>query len=243
MDIETSSEPELKQRRVEEPATTPERLKALIDAGDITSLGALLRQAPELLDAECIQPSSNHAATPPLCYAASKGFEPVVRFLVESNAVLNTGSWRDLMPIAHACSNGHLSVAKFLRAHEVNSNFQGAVGKACLMMAVFNAHETVLTWLLAQGVNANTQVMHGCTPLMMACMKGHLGVAQVPFKMGANLAARDSSGSGCLLHATINGHEKIVAWLLSLGQMAVVMSTNGIIKGPHRSCWPALQAI
>lgn len=65
MDIETSSEPELKQRRVEEPATTPERLKALIDAGDITSLGALLRQAPELLDAECIQPSSNHAATPP----------------------------------------------------------------------------------------------------------------------------------------------------------------------------------
>jgi hypothetical protein len=68
MDIEPSTQPEFKQRRVDAGPATPQRLQALIDAGDEAGLRALLQQAPELLNKS--HPPPILQGMTPLCYAS-----------------------------------------------------------------------------------------------------------------------------------------------------------------------------
>jgi hypothetical protein len=101
MDIEPSTQPEFKQRRVDAGPATPQRLQALIDAGDEAGLRALLQQAPELLNKS--HPPPILQGLTPLCYASINGLEAMARCLIDCNASVEVASKGGNTPLMFAC--------------------------------------------------------------------------------------------------------------------------------------------
>ena len=214
MDIEPSTEPEFKRRRVDAGPATPERLQALIDAGDEAGLRALLQQAPELLNASHPPPILQEMT--PLCYAAKNGLGAMARCLIECNASVEVAS-KGGSPLLFACGMGHLNIARMLHEHGAVLTTKNAKGTNCLQVAAHEGREEVVRWLLTKKVPVDEPDNAGCTSLMHACRKGHLKVAQMLHERGASLTSKSLDGWNCLQSAAYQGREELVSWLLSQG--------------------------
>jgi ankyrin repeat protein len=212
MDLEPSTAPTFKRRRVDAGPATPQRLQALIDAGDEAGLRALLQQAPELLNASHPPPILQEMTL--LCYAATKGLEAMARCLIDCNASVEVTSRGSNTPLIFACNRGHLNIARMLRERGAVLTAKDAKGANCLHIAAYNGRYAVVEWLLSENVPIDGINNDGITPLMMACRNGHLKVAQMLHRKGASLAAKDNDGDMCLHFAVNDGREELVRWLL-----------------------------
>ena len=205
MDIESSIEPQLKRRRGEGEAATPERLQALV--GNMDPREGLIREMQEVRDT--ITTTSSDPRMAPFYYAASRGFESVVRHLVDF------ANYQDVnIAFVYAIKSGHLNIVELLYAHGANLGVKDASGKGCLHYAVESRNLVVLEWLLKKSFDVDAPTKSGITPLMVACRSGHLGTAQMLVARGANLAITDRNGDNCLHYAATNNCAEIVAWLL-----------------------------
>jgi ankyrin repeat protein len=213
MDIETSTHPEFKRRRVDAGPATPERLQALIDAGDDAGLRALLQQAPELLNA--FHPLPILQGMTPLSYAATKGLEAMARCLIDCNASVQVTSRGSNTPLIFACNRGHLNIARMLHERGAVLTVKDSKGANCLHIAAYNGRYAVVEWLLSEKVPIDGMTNDGVTPLMMACRNGHLKVAQMLHERGASLTSKALEAWNCLLYAANDGREEVVRWLLS----------------------------
>ena len=229
MDIETSSEPAFKRRRGESAPATPELLHRLIEAADEDGMRALIQQAPQLLN-EC-DPQSIFKGLTPLCYAAERGLEAMVRCLVDCNASVHHLSLSSMTPLMVACRRGHLSVAQALHQHGANLDATDANGDNCLHYTANHGRDAVAAWLLAQHMSVNEPNQHGWTALMCACAMGHLSFAQMLRQHRASLDAKDRNGANCLHWAAQNGCDAVVAWLLA---------QNIYVDEPNKHGWTAL---
>jgi ankyrin repeat protein len=142
IDIEPSTQPEFKRRRVDAGPATPERLQALIDAGDEAGLRALLQQAPELLNAS--HPPPILQGMTPLSYAATYGLEAMARCLIDCDASLEATFQAGSTPLMFACGNGHLGVAQGLLQHGANLAAADVNGENCLHWAANNGRDAVV---------------------------------------------------------------------------------------------------
>ena len=226
MDIEPSTQPEFKQRRVDAGPATPERLQALIDAGDEGGLRALLQQAPELLN-KSHPPPILHGMTP-LCYAAYKGLEAMARCLIDCNASVEVTSRGSNTPLIFACSRGHLKIARMLHERGAVLTAKDAKGANCLHIAAYTGRYAVVEWLLSEKVPIDGINNDGVTPLMMACRNGHLKVAQMLHEHGASLASKLLDGFNCLQFAVNDGREEVVRWLLSKNVLVDEPTEKGV---------------
>ena len=212
MDLEPSTAPTFKRRRVDAGPATPQRLQALIDAGDEAGLRALLQQAPELLNASHPPPILQEMT--PLCYAATKGLEAMARCLIDCNASVEVTSRGSNTPLIFACNRGHLNIARMLRERGAVLTAKDAKGANCLHIAAYNGRYAVVEWLLSENVPIDGINNEGITPLMMACRNGHLKVAQMLYERGASLTAKALNGWNCLHYAANDGREELVRWLV-----------------------------
>lgn len=226
MDIEISTEPALKRRRSEGEAATPERLQALIDAGDESSLRALLQQAPELLDT--CYPKPILEGLTPLCYAASKGLEAMVRCLLDCNASAEATPDCGKTPLMFACEAGHLKIAKILKSKGADLATKNFNGSGCLHFAASHNRAEVIDWLLSEGVPVDEPGDDRMTPLMLACQAGHLRAAKILQSKDADLSAKCIFGSDCLNLAAFYNQPEVADWLLSLGVSVDEPGYNGM---------------
>ena len=213
MDIETSTHPAFKRRRVDADPATPQRLQALIDAGDEAGLRALLQQAPELLNAS--HPPPILQGMTPLSYAATKGLEAMARCLIDCNASVEVTSRGSNTPLIFACNRGHLNIARMLHERGAVLTVKDSKGANCLHIAAYNGRYAVVEWLLSEKVPIDGMTNDGVTSLMMACRNGHLKVAQMLHWHGASLTSKALDGWNCLHYAANDGREEVVRWLLS----------------------------
>ncbi len=219
MDVETSSEPVLKRRRGEEEVPTPERLEVLVEEKDPRD--ALIREHQAVLDALCATPSLSGAN--PLIYAASHGFESVVRTFVESS------NYKDVnIALVHAVKSGHLNIAKLLHSGGANLDIKDASGKCCLHFAIESDDSEMLAWLLDGGAVVDSSTTFGVTPLMQACARGNKEILRLLQAHHANFDATDAAGRSCLHYAVESGHLAVMEWLIELGADVNVSADSGL---------------
>ena len=212
MDIEPSTQPEFKRRRVDAGPATPELLQALIDAGDEAGLRALLQQAPELLNAS--HPPPILQGMTPLSYATTYGLEAMARCLIDCDASLEATFQAGSTPLMLACRSGHVNIAQMLVARGANLAVTDPYGDNCLHYAANNNQAETVAWLLDQRMSVNEPTKAGITPLMYACSSGYLDTAKMLQQRGAKLNATNNAGQSALHIAVDNGHIKVVTWLL-----------------------------
>jgi ankyrin repeat protein len=224
MDIESSSEPQLKRRRGEGEVVTPERLQAPV--GNIDPRDGRIRAIQEVIDV--ISATSSGPRMNPLCYAASRGFELVVRYLVDY------ASYQDVnIALVHAVKSGHLNIVELLHARGANLAIKDPSGKGCLHYAVESRNIAVLEWLLKKSAHVDEPTQGGMTPLMYACRKGNIEAARMLHAHHANLAARDASGRSCVHYAVASGDVSVMKWLLEQGAEVNVPDSTGLMPLMH----------
>jgi ankyrin repeat protein len=167
-----------------------------------------------------------------LHWAAYRGREQVVAFLLGQGAQAHSRDTYGRTPLMWACVEGHMDV---LRALVQNMGRQWPYetdGKGCtaLYMAAHWGRETIVAYLLSQGVDANTGAF-GQRPLMVACERGHVGVVRVLLQhlgeQAQALQATDWENWTALHWAAKMGHEEIVRRLLIAGADPTIRDYGG----------------
>jgi ankyrin repeat protein len=156
-----------------------------------------------------------------LHYAADRGHEDIVTFLLGQGAQANSRDEDGTTPFMMACVEGHMGVMKVFLQHVGAQALQetGAKGRTALHYAAFYGIGETVTFLLGQGAQANSRDEVGCTPFILACQTGRTGVVQMLLQhIGPEaLRERDNGGMTALHTAAIWGHEETAAFLISQG--------------------------
>ena len=152
----------------------------------------------------------------PLLYAAKKGYEAIVRQLLDKEAVVGVDrfGWTSLL---WAAGNGHEGVVRQLLEKSVTVNAEDRFGWTPLSWAARNGHKGVIRQLLEKGAMVGEEDQFGRTPLLWAARNGHKGVLQQLLEKGAMVEAKDNVGRTPLSWAAGNGHEGVVRQLLEKG--------------------------
>ena len=124
----------------------------------------------------------------PLSWAAQRGNETVVEWLLKQGANANTEATATFMdkctPLWFAAQNGHEGV--------------------------------VVQLLKVEGIAADAKIIGGQTPLCRAARNGHVGVVKHLVDR-ADVNSKDDGGRTPLSWAAANGHDKVVEVLLNRG--------------------------
>ncbi|KAL7941772.1 hypothetical protein V8C42DRAFT_360491 [Trichoderma barbatum] len=125
----------------------------------------------------------------PLSYAAEKGYESVVRLLLEKGACLESREERyGQTPLSWAARDGHESVVRLLleKGADLESRDKG-FGRTPLSWAAEKGHESVVRLLLEKGAYLeHRDMMFGQTPLSLAAEQGHETIVKLLVEKGAD---------------------------------------------------------
>ncbi|KAK4993505.1 hypothetical protein LTR50_000435 [Elasticomyces elasticus] len=164
----------------------------------------------------------------PLSYAAERGYEAIVRVLLETGEVdANSKDKEGLTPLSYAAIKGDEAVVRILlETGEVDADSKDNYGRTPLSYAAEEGHEAVVRLLLEIGeVDADLKDNYGKTPLSYAADKQHEAVVRILLyeaivrllletgKADANSA--DVDGRTPLSYAIGRGDSEMVALLES----------------------------
>ncbi len=169
---------------------------ALKDAFKIIKEGTL--NEIRRLFAEGFDPKFNHDFI--LSLAASRGYLPLVEFLVETHK-LNINCWED-SPLRHAAGEGHLEVVEYLvrKGAYISSEDYKA-----LHWAVWRGRYKVVQFILSLGVDTKALTSGDLT---MVCCAGHLDMVKLLVEE-LNVKAN----SNHLRLARMEKHEEVAEYL------------------------------
>jgi ankyrin repeat protein len=156
-----------------------------------------------------------------LYWAAERGHEEVVGFLLSQGAAPGVPDEAGKTPCMRAAARGDVNVVKVLVAHMGGQGLDEADKwrMTALHWAAQGGHEEVVGFLLSQGAVIDTKGSAGMTPFMWAASMGHLGVVRIllPLMGEQGLDEPDDWGRTALYHAADGGHEEIVRTFLLAG--------------------------
>ena len=151
-----------------------------------------------------------------LSVAAAKGYETVVRKLLEAgvNVKAHTGKRKETA-LHFAASYGHASVVAVLIENGADIESVDSRGRRALHCAAWQGHEPVVRLLLDRGALIDSKDDFGRTALHGAAGNGFSDVVQLLARRGADRCCRGGrQAETALERATKNGHE-FIAHLLS----------------------------
>ncbi|KAK4163800.1 ankyrin repeat-containing domain protein [Cladorrhinum sp. PSN259] len=152
-----------------------------------------------------------------LLYAAKKGYEAVVRLLLEKGAAVEAKDKERQTPLIKAAAEGHGAIIRQLLEKGAAIEAKDKERQTPLIEAAIHGHEAVVRQLLEKGAAIEAKDIDGRTPLMRAAINGHEAVVRQLLEKGASIEARDKDGRTPLIEAAIHGHEAIVRQLLEKG--------------------------
>lgn len=145
-----------------------------------------------------------------LMYAAQKGHDDVVGFLIWQGAEVNAANNSGFKPLLKASLGGHAKVVNLLLENGADVN--GSITKdwTAIMAASFNAHADVVNLLIQHGADVEASNAAGMTPLMYAVQdKNGLRTVRELIKAGANAEAVNTNGFRAYDLAAMRGHKEI----------------------------------
>ncbi|RSL79400.1 hypothetical protein CEP51_007388 [Fusarium floridanum] len=167
----------------------------------------------------------------PLCLAAERGLETMVKLLLCTDEVdLNAKDRHDRTPLSLATWNRREAIVELLLGTvKVDVNAKDQHHRAPLLIAAENGYEAIVKMLLGTGeVDPNTKDQHHRTPLLLATGNGHTAI--VKMLLASDKVDPDAWGevNGSpvlsdrwtpLLLAAQNDYEAIVELLLKTGKV------------------------
>lgn len=152
---------------------------------------------------------------PPLWCASAAGHLPIVQFLVESGAQVNSKTRTNSTPLRAACFDGHYAIVKYLVQHGADYEVSNRHGHTCLMIACYKGHYKIVRYLLSLKADMNRKSTKGNTALHDCAEAGSLEILKLLLENGAHMDT-DAYGMTPLLAAAVVGHQHIVEYLLAL---------------------------
>ncbi|KAM3513544.1 hypothetical protein MY11210_002831 [Beauveria gryllotalpidicola] len=153
----------------------------------------------------------------PLLWAAARGYDVVVKSLLEKGSDIEAKDKHTRTPLSHAVENGHDATVRLLLQNGCDVQKCSMDYTAPLLYAAINGNETIIRLLLENGANIEALGIKGQGPLAVAAAIGKENAVRLLLKAGADIEARDKGGKTSLMHATMNGHEAIIRLLLAQG--------------------------
>lgn len=142
----------------------------------------------------------------PLHVAARKGYEEIVRLLVDANSEINakSGSSADLTPLHLAVIRGHTEVVALLVNDKADLEARGRYWETPLLLAALLGRQDSVDILLKANADVTATTERGETAIMLALISPNaIRVLESLIKAGANLNARDAQGRTAL-HYTLD---------------------------------------
>ncbi|KZZ88949.1 Ankyrin repeat-containing domain protein [Moelleriella libera RCEF 2490] len=168
-----------------------------------------------LLERAALHSTSQVVLVCALLAAAYRGFEPVVRLLLDRGVHPNVEIDNDT-PLGQAALAGHENTCRLL----LNQGAHPDSGSA-IVRAAGRGHEAIVRLLLYRGVDPNVEKDND-SPLREAALAGHENTCRLLLNQGAH----PDSGSA-IVRAAGAGHEAIVMLLLERGANPNLKEQNG----------------
>ncbi|XP_072046689.1 nuclear factor NF-kappa-B p105 subunit-like [Amphiura filiformis] len=123
-----------------------------------------------LISHGAVADNTNSAGDTIMAFAASKGYTPICRILIEDgNADVSSSNKSGFTPLHHASMNGHESSCQLLLSKSADlNNSKTFNGFTPLHYAALRGHYNVCVILLTGGSDPNTKCHDGATPLLLA---------------------------------------------------------------------------
>ena len=164
----------------------------------------------------------------PLYYAASCGFDGMVKRLVNTHPEdVNAQGSNGGTPLHAALRNGHSEVALFLLQHGAEANVKDSQHQTPLHIASQKGYTEVIRSLITHGVDANPKDRENETPLSLASRHGRLDAIPLLLQHGADANHQGSFGQAPLHVASTMGHHEVTRLLLNNG-------ANSNVQDDHR---------
>ncbi len=165
-----------------------------------------------------------------LIFASSRGFEKIVKKLIEKGADVNAVGGMRKTALIWASIQGYYKIAKILVENGANVNMRALYGETALLYAAKNGHFKIAKLLVERGANVNVETSK-VTPLMLAAQYGHFEIVKFLVKHDAKInsisdvdssAKQDGSGYGTVLDYALGGvndktNPKVIKYLRSKG--------------------------
>lgn len=147
--------------------------------------------------------------TTSLIYAANKGHEKIVEFLIKEGASINV-IFSNYSPLMLASMNGHKNIVKLLLDCGCDLTTKDARGNNALMLASKKGFFDIVKMIDSNGIiNLNECNAEGLNALMLASINGHLNITNYLIEKGTNLYLKDSHDSSALALAVIHNQYDI----------------------------------
>ncbi|XP_073048455.1 potassium channel SKOR-like [Primulina eburnea] len=170
-----------------------------------------LHRLRQLVEAGADPSKTDYDGRSPLHLASSKGYEDIIRFLIQKEVEVNVKDNLGKTPLYEAIKNGHGQVASLL----VKAGAFLSVDNAgnCLCEVVASKHTDFLKRLLGNGINPNSRNYDLRTPLHLAASEGLFSESLLLLESGASVFAIDRWGKTPIDEARVCGNRNVLKLL------------------------------
>lgn len=197
--------------------------------GDEAQVQNLLRQGAH--------PNALIGGTLALTTAASHGYLPIVRLLLESGANVNYASVGFVQApnpdpnfpsdgghfvggqtaLFVAAGNGHVEIIKLLLSKGADVTAESVEGNTPLVWGAFQGQAEAVRLLLDAGAEPDQTNKEGATALVVAAQQGHIEVVKVLIDKSASCNLPRTDGNSALSYAIQNNHQNVAQFLKDVG--------------------------
>ena len=221
--IHDPSVPFLKQRQTERPQPprgTPLHYAALWGLHSIV-------ESLVIEHAQDVHSQSFTDNATPLHLASEKGHAKVARFLLESDADVDSRKTDRSTPLHLASQNGQLEVVHILTERGADVIARNKSGESPLHLASWNGRLEVIRMLIERGADVTAQDENGWSLLHLMSEKGRLEVARTLIDCGADVTAQDKIGSTPLHLVSSKGQLEAASMLIERGADVKAQNKDG----------------
>ncbi|MDQ7827276.1 MAG: ankyrin repeat domain-containing protein [Candidatus Eremiobacteraeota bacterium] len=169
--------------------------------GDIESAKRLFDKNPEILKRK-----NKEDGDTPLHYAARKGQNGMIRFLLSRGADIEATNSHMETPLCSAVSEDNLETTEILLSQGARINSVDKTHRSPLSCAVFSSGEEMITLLLNRGADAKIMDSEGDTVLHKAVLRKNVNILKLLMARGADINLKNKEGATPLFGAVCESY-------------------------------------
>ncbi len=198
---------------------------AAAQGGDLETVARLLKVDPKLIEAKTAKGDTMlHAAAG--CRRGETSGLPIVRFLLENGALLDSRNEAGQTPLLYAVYGGFRQITELLISKGAAVQYQDSRGRSPLHYAAREGHPEIVEVLLKKGAISTLKDSQNRTPLEYAVLNNRTGVVETMMRL-TRIDPKSPEGSMILHSAAAQGNETLVKDLLDQGADPGRPSPNG----------------